>query len=162
MAQRSDTLLLSPAVPSPPLGLGSLNAEDYVVDTFPFGREATLLLYTDGAIEARNDDGQFYDLGAHVADWPGSRPEELLQHVLDGLSLHVGGGAIKLDDDIAMIAVQYRDGFPSPSPHRPTSGSSPPDTVAAADPPPWGNARVRGLVGWERVRWEVRADGGWR
>ncbi|MET9876416.1 PP2C family protein-serine/threonine phosphatase [Actinacidiphila glaucinigra] len=116
MAQRSGTLLLSPATPSPPLGLGSLDAGDYVVDTFPFGREATLLLYTDGAIEARNDDGQFYDLGAHVATWPGSRPEELLQHVLDGLSLHVGGGAIKLDDDIAMIAVQYGDGFPSPSP----------------------------------------------
>ena len=74
--------------------MGSLNAEDYVVDTFPFGSGPTLLLYTDGAVEARNDDGQFYDLGAHVAAWPGSRPEELLQHVLDGLSVHVGGGAI--------------------------------------------------------------------
>ncbi|MDX3234799.1 PP2C family protein-serine/threonine phosphatase [Streptomyces sp. ME03-5709C] len=112
MAHRSRTRLLSPAAPSPPLGLGSLHAEDYVVDTFPFGSGPTLLLYTDGAVEARNDDGQFYDLGAHVAAWPGSRPEELLQHVLDGLSVHVGAGAIKLDDDIAMIAVQYADGFP--------------------------------------------------
>jgi serine phosphatase RsbU (regulator of sigma subunit) len=139
LALRSDTLLLSPATPSPPLGLGSLNAEDYVVDTFPFCPRATLLLYTDGAIEARDGDGRFYDLGAHVAAWPGSRPEELLQHVLDGLSLHVGGGDMELDDDIAMIAVQYGDERPLPSPapagerlprvltpqRRPDAGASP-------------------------------------
>lgn len=115
MAHRSRTRLLSPAAPSPPLGLGSLNAEDYAVDTFPFGSGPTLLLYTDGALEARNGDGQFYDLGADVAAWPGSQPEELIQHVFDGLSAHVGGD-ITLEDDIAMIAVQYGDGYRPASP----------------------------------------------
>lgn len=116
LAHGSDTLLLAPASSSPPLGLGSLSADGYVVDTFPFSRRATLLLYTDGAIEARNSDGQFYDLGAHVAAWPGSQPEDLLRHVLDGLSHHVGGGGpLELNDDIALIAVQHGDDLPAPA-----------------------------------------------
>lgn len=115
LAHGTDTLLLAPAVPSPPLGLNSLSSDDYEVDTFSFSRRATLLLYTDGAIEARDSDGRFYDLGARVAAWPGSQPEDLLRHVLDGLSRHVGGGGtMELDDDIALIAVQYGDDLPAP------------------------------------------------
>jgi serine phosphatase RsbU (regulator of sigma subunit) len=91
--------------PSPPLGLSSLLAEEYAVDTFPLSADATLFLYTDGAIEARDAAGRFFDLGARLAAWSGSEPGELIEHVLDGLLAHVGGER-HLDDDIAMVALQ--------------------------------------------------------
>jgi hypothetical protein len=82
----SGATLLNPGHPSPPLGLGSVLPSDYRVDTVLLPPGAMLLLYTDGAIEARDRDGRFYDLTAHLADWRAdTQPEELLQHVLDGL-----------------------------------------------------------------------------
>ncbi|WP_189936967.1 PP2C family protein-serine/threonine phosphatase [Streptomyces sulfonofaciens] len=94
-----------PQRPAPPLGLGSVHAEDYLVDTFPFTPGSTLLLYTDGTYEARDAEGRFYDLDTRVASWPGSTPDELLSHVLSGLTAHVGG-EMGLDDDVAMVALQ--------------------------------------------------------
>lgn len=100
------TVSLSPRRTSPPLGLNSLRPEDYGVDTFLLGSGSTLLLYTDGVIEARRADGDFYDLNARVTGWEGSDPDELLQYVVDGLRAHVSG---QVTDDVAMVAVR-RDG----------------------------------------------------
>jgi serine phosphatase RsbU (regulator of sigma subunit) len=95
--------LVPPGRPSPPIGLNSLRAEDYVVDTFPLGK-GTILLYTDGAVEARDGAGRFYDLGGRVATWTADDPGDLLRYVLDGLADHVGG-EMRLDDDVAMVAL---------------------------------------------------------
>jgi serine phosphatase RsbU (regulator of sigma subunit) len=96
--------LVPPGRPSPPIGLNSLRAEDYAVDTFPLGKKGTILLYTDGAIEARDGAGRFYDLGGRVATWTAEEPGDLLRYVLDGLADHVGG-EMRLDDDVAMVAL---------------------------------------------------------
>ncbi|MCF3961630.1 PP2C family protein-serine/threonine phosphatase [Streptomyces fuscigenes] len=99
-----ETALVPSERPSPPVGLGSVRAEDYPIDTFPLGRRATILLYTDGAIEARDAGGTFYDLGARVAAWTERDRGDLLQYVLEGLTEHVGG-EMRLDDDVAMVAL---------------------------------------------------------
>lgn len=118
--RRSGADLVPPGRYAPPLGLGSVRAADYVVDTFPFAGNATLLLYTDGAIEARDGAGRFFDLGARISGWRGTDPQELLQWVLDGLTAHVGG-EMGLNDDVAMIALQ-------PVPHRAAPGVGPDGT----------------------------------
>jgi serine phosphatase RsbU (regulator of sigma subunit) len=92
--------------PTPPLGLNSTRTPDYAMTVLPLSAEAIVLLYTDGAIEARDRDGNFYDLGARIAAWSGRDPGQLLRHVLDGLTAHVGG-RMRLDDDVAMVAVQH-------------------------------------------------------
>ncbi|GHJ42023.1 PP2C family protein-serine/threonine phosphatase [Streptomyces sp. TS71-3] len=105
LIRREGVSLLPPRRSAPPLGLGGLDAEDHPVDSFAFTPGSTLLLYTDGTYEARDGDGRFYDLGERVASWPGSTPEELLAYVLGGLTAHVGG-EVRLDDDVAMVALQ--------------------------------------------------------
>ncbi|GGZ23967.1 hypothetical protein GCM10010300_79380 [Streptomyces olivaceoviridis] len=89
--------------PAPPLGIGLTDAEDHPVDVVPFASEDTLLLYTDGVIEARDRSGAFYPITDRVARWAGSDPEALLQHLRRDLITHTGG---RLGDDIALIAVR--------------------------------------------------------
>lgn len=102
-------LLLSPAGtvtipvhPAPPLGVGAPTPTEYTLDVFSFEPEDTLLLYTDGVIEARDPGGVFYPLAERAAQWAGSAPEELLHHVRRDLLAHVGG---RLEDDAAIIAL---------------------------------------------------------
>jgi serine phosphatase RsbU (regulator of sigma subunit) len=92
--------------PTPPLGLNSTRAPDYAMTVLPLSAGAIVLLYTDGAIEARDREGNFYDLGARITSWSGRDPGQLLRHVLDGLTAHVGGQR-RLEDDVAMVAVQH-------------------------------------------------------
>ncbi|MDH2425245.1 PP2C family protein-serine/threonine phosphatase [Sphaerisporangium sp. TRM90804] len=94
---------LEAAEPSPPLGLGELAEPAYRPESFPFDVGDTLLLYTDGVIEARRSDGTFYPLAERVAAWPGGDPEALVEHVRDDLLAYVGG---RLGDDAAMVAIQ--------------------------------------------------------
>nr|WTB29446.1 serine/threonine-protein phosphatase [Streptomyces sp. NBC_00830] len=106
-------LLLSPghaeAVPSlhpaPPLGIGDMGPTGYTVDVFAFEAGDTLLLFTDGVIEARDRGGDFYPLAERAAQWTESPPETLLNHVQRDLLTHVGG---RLGDDAAVIAIQRR------------------------------------------------------
>ncbi|MFF8911106.1 SpoIIE family protein phosphatase [Streptomyces olivaceoviridis] len=65
--------------PAPPLGIGLTDTGDHPVDVVPFVSEDTLLLYTDGVIEARDRGGAFYPITDRVARWAGSDPEALLQ-----------------------------------------------------------------------------------
>ncbi|WP_030276543.1 PP2C family protein-serine/threonine phosphatase [Streptomyces sp. NRRL B-24484] len=92
---------------APPLGLGVLAAADYPDDAFPFEIGDTLLLYTDGVVEARDRSGAFYPFADRVARWAGSTPEALVNHIRRDLLAHAGG---RLGDDAAVVAVRRTDG----------------------------------------------------
>jgi serine phosphatase RsbU (regulator of sigma subunit) len=96
-------MALQVAHPAPPLGLGELSDPAYHVETFDFKAGDTLLLYTDGVIEARCPSGTFYPLAERITAWQGDGPETLVEHVQDDLLAHVGG---RLGDDAAMVAIQ--------------------------------------------------------
>ncbi|MFJ3820892.1 PP2C family protein-serine/threonine phosphatase [Streptomyces nodosus] len=99
--------------PAPPLGVGLQGSGGYPVDVLSFGPGDTLLLYTDGAVEARDRDGAFYPFSERAARWAGHPPEALLHHVERNLLAHTGG---HLGDDVAIIAIR-RIAIPHPS-HR--------------------------------------------
>ncbi|WP_214413126.1 PP2C family protein-serine/threonine phosphatase [Sphaerisporangium fuscum] len=89
--------------PAPPLGLGELTEPGYDAEIFDFKAGDTILLYTDGVIEARCPDGRFYPLHERLSSWQGDGPETLVNYVRDDLLAHVGG---RLGDDAAMVAIQ--------------------------------------------------------
>ncbi|MFI9808436.1 PP2C family protein-serine/threonine phosphatase [Streptomyces sp. NPDC052301] len=86
--------------PSPPLGVHA--DSEHTLDVVSFEPGDTLLLYTDGVVEARDARGRFYPLAERVARWTDESPEALMHHVRRDLLAHVGG---RLDDDAALIAV---------------------------------------------------------
>ncbi len=95
-------LQLDPSVPALPLGLGDLDGDVQHVDTYDLDVGDTVLLYTDGVIEARDKAGDFYPLADRLADWTSASPEALLEAIRSDLLRHVGSG---LGDDVAMVAV---------------------------------------------------------
>jgi serine phosphatase RsbU (regulator of sigma subunit) len=99
-----------PVHPALPLGIGGAGPAGFAVDVFSFQPGDTLLLYTDGVIEARDSSGAFYPLTERVVQWAGSGPERLLHCIRRDLLSHVGG---RLDDDAAVIALCRASG-----PHR--------------------------------------------
>lgn len=104
--------------PAPPLGVGSMGPSSYTLDSFPFEDGETLLLYTDGVIEARDRGGRFYPFAERAARWTESSPEALLHHLRRDLLAHAGG---RLGDDAAVIAVRRRP--VAPEPHRFADGA---------------------------------------
>ncbi|WEO93504.1 PP2C family protein-serine/threonine phosphatase [Streptomyces sp. FXJ1.172] len=98
----SDSAAVVPVHPAPPLGLGELGPTEYTVDVVSFEPGDTLLLYTDGVIEARDASGAFYPLAQRAALWTDSSPEKLVHALRRDLLAHVGG---RLDDDAAVIAL---------------------------------------------------------
>lgn len=111
--------------PAPPLGLTQFAPTDLNVASFAFEPNDTLLLYTDGVIEARDATGAFYPLADRVAGWPARDPERLLRRLCDDLFRYAGG---RLGDDAALLAVHRT---PSPTPRR-----DPGATRRPASPPP--------------------------
>jgi serine phosphatase RsbU (regulator of sigma subunit) len=99
--------LLESSTPIPPLGMHLLAMTEYTADTTAFEAGDTLLLYTDGVVEARNRAGDFYPLAERVGRWKGQTPEALLQHLRRDLLAHCGG---RLGDDAAAIAIQQSPG----------------------------------------------------
>lgn len=92
--------------PAPPLGMCEIPRSSDgpgTPDTLAFEDGDTLLLYTDGVIEARAPDGSFYPLAQRVGQWSGCGPEGLLNHLRRDLLAHVGG---RLGDDAAMVVIQ--------------------------------------------------------
>ncbi|MBL1084331.1 serine/threonine-protein phosphatase [Streptomyces actinomycinicus] len=87
--------------PSPPLGVLHDTVE-HTLDVFSFEPGDTLLLYTDGVVEARDERGRFYPLAERVARWTEDSPEALMHHLRRDLLAHVGG---RLGDDAALIAL---------------------------------------------------------
>ena len=108
----------------PPMGLGlglgldlgpGPQLADYPVTEFRFEHGDVLLLYTDGLIEARDEEGRFYPLqervealaagnGATVG--PPASLAELLRRLTEDLQRHLGG---PVQDDTAVIAVTRSD-----------------------------------------------------
>ncbi|MFF3465938.1 SpoIIE family protein phosphatase [Streptomyces sp. NPDC002619] len=87
---------------APPLGLGSGPA-DCTLDLFSFEAGDTLLLHTDGVVEARDQDGTFYLFTERAAQWTDNTPETLLHLLRRDLLAPTGG---RLDDDAALIAIR--------------------------------------------------------
>ncbi|MEU6511776.1 PP2C family protein-serine/threonine phosphatase [Streptomyces sp. NPDC046942] len=86
--------------PSPPLGVHG--GAEHTLDVFSFEPGDTLLLYTDGVVEARDARGRFYPLTDRVVSWTEDSPEALMHHLRRDLLTHAGG---RLDDDAALIAL---------------------------------------------------------
>ncbi|MCX4648724.1 MULTISPECIES: SpoIIE family protein phosphatase [unclassified Streptomyces] len=89
--------------PAPPLGLAGLPAAQFPVDEFAFDAGDTLILYTDGVTEARDEGGVFYPFAQRVEQWTTSSPEKLLDHIHRDLLAHCRG---HLSDDAAIIAIR--------------------------------------------------------
>lgn len=91
------------SAPSPPLGSGFLSGVGVYADEISYGDGDTLLLYTDGLIEARSRQGIFYPLVERVATFPPAlTPENLLRHLHEDLLHHTDG---RLADDAAVLAI---------------------------------------------------------
>jgi serine phosphatase RsbU (regulator of sigma subunit) len=103
LVRSHEVTFLGVSRPTVPLGLGELGHMACQVAAFPFEAGDTLLLYTDGVVEARDPGGVFYPLAERVAKWPGGGPRTLVEHVRADLLDYVGG---RLGDDAAMVAVQ--------------------------------------------------------
>ncbi|MEU5598462.1 PP2C family protein-serine/threonine phosphatase [Streptomyces sp. NPDC020298] len=87
-----------------PIGFGGVfGIAAYDVQTFPFEVGNSLLLYTDGVIEARNADGVFYPFTERATEWAKDDPDDLLRHLQQDLLAHVDG---HLNDDAAVVAIR--------------------------------------------------------
>ncbi|MEU3299052.1 PP2C family protein-serine/threonine phosphatase [Streptomyces sp. NPDC006678] len=99
---------LMPAGPMPPLGLEDLiTGPGQKPESHPFLPGDRLLLYTDGVIEARDRNNEFFLLPeAMQAMRADTTPQEFLDELHQRLLRHTGG---HLADDVAMIVVDRLD-----------------------------------------------------
>ncbi|WP_174977490.1 PP2C family protein-serine/threonine phosphatase [Streptomyces hygroscopicus] len=89
--------------PAPPLGMWDLGPDGHGTYTSSFRPGDTLLLYTDGVVEARDRSRTFYPLERRVAHWNRSSPRALVQRIQQDLYAHADG---TLADDAAILAIQ--------------------------------------------------------
>ncbi|WP_420907341.1 PP2C family protein-serine/threonine phosphatase [Streptomyces scabichelini] len=96
-----DTLLAED--PALPLGMGELGLwpDRAQETTFPSG--STLLFYTDGVSEARDEHGVFFDPAERLAGRTFHSPVALLTTLVEEVVRHTGGGST---DDMALLAVR--------------------------------------------------------
>ncbi|MFG2948865.1 PP2C family protein-serine/threonine phosphatase [Streptomyces adustus] len=97
-----DVRYVEPSRPAVPLGMAALADDPAPVDLVAFPEGATLLLYTDGLTEARDEQGVFYDPVGGVAICPDARPDALLDALLADVHRHTGG---RRTDDMALLAI---------------------------------------------------------
>ncbi|MFC9605887.1 PP2C family protein-serine/threonine phosphatase [Streptomyces niveus] len=91
--------------PALPIGLLGLDSTPVHVESHRMEPGDTLLLYTDGLIEARDGSGEFYPLAERVAHWAAQPPETLLDTIKSDLRRHA-----HLDDDVAMVTLRRSAG----------------------------------------------------
>ncbi len=90
---------LSMPLSSPPLGI----AESYAAGSDRWEPGDRLMMFTDGLIEARDRDGQFFPFDDHVEELARGSLDEALDHLTTQLRAHVGG---ELKDDLALLAAE--------------------------------------------------------
>ncbi|MFJ1603306.1 PP2C family protein-serine/threonine phosphatase [Streptomyces sp. NPDC088253] len=93
---------VEPGRRSLPLGLGALDAGPECVDTVTFPEGASLLLYTDGLTEARDETGTFYDPIGTCTGHRHAGPDALLDALIADHFRHSGG---RRTDDMALLAI---------------------------------------------------------
>jgi serine phosphatase RsbU (regulator of sigma subunit) len=102
--RHGEVLELLPASPLPPLGLEGLSSSVLPrAESYPFAPGDRLLLHTDGVIEARNPDHEFFALPEAMKALHAFSPPEFLEQLHQGLVRHTQG---RLADDAAMILVE--------------------------------------------------------
>jgi serine phosphatase RsbU (regulator of sigma subunit) len=89
--------------PALPLGMGELGTWPDRAQQAGFPSGATLLLYTDGLSEARDEHGEFYDPEVRLAGRGFRHPGALLGTLAEEVRRHSGGW---MTDDMALIAVR--------------------------------------------------------
>jgi serine phosphatase RsbU (regulator of sigma subunit) len=88
--------------PAPPLGLGD-GGTAYQVSSFGFEPGDTLLLHTDGLLEARDPAGTFFPAVDRFALLAADDPRGLIEHLMRDLTVHACGD---VRDDVAVVAVR--------------------------------------------------------
>ncbi|MFH7333919.1 PP2C family protein-serine/threonine phosphatase [Streptomyces sp. KHY 26] len=104
LLHRDGVQALMPDCPLPPLGLEDLLADPPAKpDSHPFVPGDRLLLYTDGVIEARNRDNEFFPLSEALEKIHAGTPQGFLEQLHQRLLHHTEG---RLTDDVAMILIE--------------------------------------------------------
>ncbi len=94
---------LEPEEPSLPLGMGDLAGPEVPVDRFAWPPGATLVMFTDGIIEARDRNGVFFDPVPPLTGPLPANPAVVLDTMLAALFRH----ARALEDDAAALAITH-------------------------------------------------------
>ncbi|MBE1536595.1 PP2C family protein-serine/threonine phosphatase [Actinomadura algeriensis] len=96
---------LDPPEPAPPLGLAVLVDDPAPTGLVGLAPGDQMLLYTDGVIEARDGDGEFYPLTERAGVLAADDPEDAIDGLQSDLLAYVGA---PLDDDAAMLLLRRR------------------------------------------------------
>ncbi|MGP4003101.1 PP2C family protein-serine/threonine phosphatase [Streptomyces sp. 8N706] len=98
---------LMPSSPLPPLGLDDfITCPPAKAESYPLAPGDRLLLHTDGVIEARNPDNDFFALPEAMEAVHTCTPPQFLEQLHRALIRHAGG---HLADDAAMLLVDRLD-----------------------------------------------------
>ncbi|MGQ4515350.1 SpoIIE family protein phosphatase [Streptomyces sp. DW26H14] len=114
---------LYPRSAAPPLGLCDLPAATPRADPFAFEPGDLLVLYTDGVVEARSPDGDFYPLAERIASFPPGSPDALVRRVHHDLLAHTGG---RQADDTALLIIERGRSHPVDGRPQPLRTAAPP------------------------------------
>jgi len=105
---RPDGHLGRPALPKG-IALGVQDEAQYAAASLRLAPGETLLLYTDGATDARNPDGEMFGeqaLERAIASAPSGAPRDLVTSIVEAVERFSNGAPP--EDDLTLLAVRYR------------------------------------------------------